>query len=113
MSGPGRGSLALRGAVALTVLLAAAVLLVVNSTGAFNTDPVVTATVPSVGGSIAPLSSVQHHGVVVGTLLAVQAGAETSRLVIRVHPSDVDAIPGNVQVRLLPRTVFVRRTWIW
>jgi len=43
---------------------------------------------------------------VVGSLLAVQAGTETSRLVIRVHPSDVDAIPANVQVRLLPRTVF-------
>lgn len=102
----GRAALAVRGSLALALMLAAAVVLVVNSTGAFNRDPVVTATVPAAGGSIAPLSTVQHHGVVVGTLLAVEAGTKTSRLVIRVRPATVAAIPANVQVRLLPRTVF-------
>ncbi|WP_163506953.1 MCE family protein [Fodinicola acaciae] len=101
-----RGTLAVRGGLALLLMLAATVALIVNSTGAFNRDPVVTATVPATGGSIAPLSSVQHHGVVVGTLLAVEAGTRTSKLVIRLRPAAVDAIPANVQVRLLPRTVF-------
>ncbi|MGW5647850.1 MCE family protein [Saccharopolyspora sp. NPDC003752] len=112
MAGPRRSAarrrnvLAVRGFVALLVLFVAATATVLGGAGAFRSDPEVTTVLPAAAGLIRPETPVQYRGVRVGRLAGVEPGSGGSRLTLRLDPDELAAIPGDVRVRLMPRTVF-------
>jgi phospholipid/cholesterol/gamma-HCH transport system substrate-binding protein len=101
-----RATLAWRGLLLSTMLLAGGVTAVAYGSDAFTDDPTVTSVVPASAGLIRDQASVQYRGVVVGKLVGIEAGTEDSRLVMRMDPGQLNLIPGNAQVRVLPRTLF-------
>lgn len=101
-----RRTLAVRGASGLSLLLLVAVLVVFGGAGALRAKPEVTTVLPAAAGLIRPETPVQYRGVRVGRLAAVEPGIAGSRLTLRMEPDDLAGIPGDVRVRLMPRTVF-------
>ncbi|RZS31227.1 virulence factor Mce-like protein [Herbihabitans rhizosphaerae] len=101
-----RFSLALRGIAGLLIVAVIAVLVIAKGAGAFDDRPTVTAVVPARSAGIAAQSTVEHHGVVVGTVTEVHTTATTSTLTIRLADDQIDAIPATVRARVLPRTLF-------
>ena len=104
--GPGRATLALAGLAAVLVLLTGTVVVIAYGAKAFDDDPEVTAVVPAAAGPIRERSPVQYRGVVVGTVSSVDGSARSSRITMTLSPEQVDRVPGNAKVRLLPRTLF-------
>ncbi|MEV5536402.1 MCE family protein [Saccharopolyspora shandongensis] len=101
-----RTTLAVRGFVALLVLFIAATATVLGGAGVFRSDPEVTTVLPAAAGLIRPETPVQYRGVRVGRLAGAEPGSGGSRLTLRLDPGELAAIPGDVRVRLMPRTVF-------
>lgn len=101
-----RTSLALRGAAAVSVLLVGAVTAVAGSAGVFTSEPEVTTTLPAAAGPIRESTPVQFRGIKVGTLAEVEPDDGGARLTLRLDPERIGEIPADVQVRLLPRTLF-------
>lgn len=101
-----RNALAVRGLVALLALFVAAVATVLGGAGLFRSDPEVTTVLPAAAGLIRPGTPVQYRGVRVGRLADVDPGIGGSRLTLRLEPDKLPDIPGDVRVRLMPRTIF-------
>ncbi|GAB3502505.1 MCE family protein [Amycolatopsis cihanbeyliensis] len=99
----GRAGLALRGLAAAVVMAVAAGTTVALGNGAFDGDPLVHATLPASAGPVRDGSPVRYRGITVGTLAAVEGGAA---LRLRMDPERLGQVPGNVRVRLLPRSLF-------
>ncbi|PRX45418.1 virulence factor Mce-like protein [Prauserella shujinwangii] len=103
---PSRTSLAVRGVAIAATLVTAAAATIAHSGGAFSTDPVVTTTLPASAGPVRANSPVQFRGAVVGRLDSVHGEPDRSWLALRMDPASIGQVPANVEVRLLPRTVF-------
>ncbi|MER7083346.1 virulence factor Mce family protein [Saccharopolyspora kobensis] len=101
-----RRTLAARGAAGLVLLFLVAVLVVLGGAGALRAKPEVTTVLPAAAGLVRPETPVQYRGVRVGRLAAVEPGLSGSRLTLRMEPGSFADIPGDVRVRLMPRTVF-------
>ena len=104
--GVSRRSLAVRGALAVVVVLGAVVLSASGGAELFNGDPTVTSTVPAEAGPVRANSAVRYRGVVVGELSEVEAGTRGSRLTLRMEPAKMDSVPAGVRLRILPKTLF-------
>ncbi|MFC4945942.1 MCE family protein [Pseudonocardia sp. GCM10023141] len=102
-----RAMLALRGLAAAVVIVVAAVLAVLFSSGTFDSSPTITSSVAVLGSPIRPQSAVQYRGVRVGTLQSVEADpAGRSTLVMRMDRDAMTRVPTGAQVRILPLTLF-------
>ncbi|MER5392472.1 MCE family protein [Saccharopolyspora sp. NPDC002686] len=101
-----RRTLAARGISGLLALALVAVLIVLGGAGALRSKPEVTTVLPAEAGLIRPETPVQYRGVRVGRLAAVEPGLSGSRLTLRMEPDSFADVPGDVRVRLMPRTVF-------
>ncbi|RBM12574.1 mammalian cell entry protein [Prauserella sp. PE36] len=101
-----RASLALRGLAVAIALVTGSVALVATGEGSSSGGAAVTATLPVSAGPIRDDSPVQFRGVPVGRLAAVDGGPGGSNLSLDLDPALLDRVPANVQVRLLPRTLF-------
>jgi phospholipid/cholesterol/gamma-HCH transport system substrate-binding protein len=97
-----------RGITAAAVILVGSTVTVAASAGAFDTSPVVTASVQIIGSPIRPQSAVQYRGVRIGTLDGVepQPGGQRSLLVMRMDADALERIPRGTTVRILPLTLF-------
>ncbi len=101
-----RAQLAMRGVAAALVLACACLAIVANGAGAFRANPTVTAVLPAAAGPVHEQSPVQYKGVRVGTLSRVDANTTGARLTLRLDPARINDVPADVEVRLLPRTLF-------
>ncbi|MDA3630586.1 MlaD family protein, partial [Saccharopolyspora sp. WRP15-2] len=99
-----RRTLAARGMSGLLALALVAVLIVLGGAGALRSKPEVTTVLPAEAGLIRPETPVQYRGVRVGRLAAVEPGLSGSRLTLRMEPDSFADVPGDVRVRLMPRT---------
>ncbi|PKW17515.1 MCE family protein [Saccharopolyspora spinosa] len=99
-------ALAVRGFAALLALFVAAVATVLGGAGLFRSDPEVTTVLPAAAGLVRPETPVQYRGVRVGRLADVDPGIGGSRLTLRLESDKLVDIPGDVRVRLMPRTIF-------
>lgn len=101
-----RTQLAMRGVTAALVLACASLAIVANGTGAFRANPTVTTVLPAAAGPVHEQSPVQYKGVRVGTLTRVDANTTGARLTLQLDPARINDVPADVEVRLLPRTLF-------
>jgi phospholipid/cholesterol/gamma-HCH transport system substrate-binding protein len=101
-----RLGLAIRGIVAILVAAVAYTFCFAWGSQVFVSRPHVTATVPASAGALLVSSSVQYHGVNVGQVDAIDAGTQNSVVTLGISAANVDRLPANVQVRLVPRTIF-------
>ncbi|QNG17955.1 MCE family protein [Rhodococcus triatomae] len=104
--GSRRGVHALLGAG--SVLAAAAVYVFAFSLGSdvYVTRADVAVTVPAEAGALRTGSSVLYRGVEVGRVSAIDAATTSSLVTLGMDPGRLDRVPHDVQVRLMPRTVF-------
>ncbi|WP_232680173.1 MCE family protein [Nocardioides sp. R-C-SC26] len=102
-----RIDLARRGLAGIVVIAVLLTLVFLRSGGAFGGDPEVTADVRNAGGALRVGSDVKVAGVIVGRVGGIQRGGDNGvRLDLRIAPEDLESIPGNVEARILPATVF-------
>jgi len=101
-----RGALVVRGGVA--VLVGAVVYAFCFAWGSqvFVSSPQVSVTLPASAGALNVDSSVQYHGVNVGKVAAIDAGTQSSTVRLDMPADGLGRIPADVQVRLVPRTIF-------
>ncbi|MFC4003548.1 MCE family protein [Prauserella oleivorans] len=100
-------TLAVRGiVVAVAVLLGAGALVAVGTGASFTAAPTITAVLPASAGPIRANSPVQYHGVTVGRLAAVDGDLDGATLTLRMDAELIGQVPANVEVRLLPRSLF-------
>ncbi|MGH3519914.1 MAG: MCE family protein [Haloechinothrix sp.] len=103
---PGKGALALRGAIGVALLVGLIVFTTIAGTGAFSAYPEVTADVPASTSGIREQAPVEYKGVVVGKVLKAVTRETTSTLTIRVYDRQAPGISSESLVRILPRTLF-------
>lgn len=106
VTGTSRTVLALRGLLAVVVLLIAYALLFGKGTISFTSSPEVTAVVPASAGSLRLGSTVQYRGVVVGSVAAIDPGTAASDVTLAIDENSLEDIPSTTQVRLMPRNIF-------
>jgi phospholipid/cholesterol/gamma-HCH transport system substrate-binding protein len=95
-----------RGAVAFTLALGVAAVMVLRGTGALDRTEDVFVEVPSAVGLVNAGAPVRYLGVDIGRIASIEAGATESRVRLAI---DVDAsrtIPSDVLARVVPRTFF-------
>jgi len=96
----------LRGGVALLVGVVIYTFCFAWGAQVFVSAPHVTVTVPASAGALNVDSSVQYHGVNVGKVAAIEAGTQSSMVTLDIAADWLKHVPADVQVRLVPRTVF-------
>ncbi|PXY35515.1 MCE family protein [Prauserella flavalba] len=101
-----RASLALRGLAVAVALVTGSVALVATGEGSSGGGTAVTAALPASAGPLREDSPVQFRGVTVGRLAAVDGDLRGASLSLDLDPALLGRVPANVQVRLLPRTLF-------
>jgi len=101
-----RGRYALRGIAAALVILVFSLWMVSRSTHTFSSDPKVYAEVPVAAGLIQSGAPVRFHGVKVGEISSIDAGAQSSRVGLTIEKDAMKSIPSTVMLRVLPRTFF-------
>lgn len=104
--GGGTAGLALRGALALLVFGGVYLFLFAWGARTFESSTQVTATVPASAGALKVDSVIQYRGVNVGRVEQIDAGAQDSMITLGFDEEVMARIPSDVQVRLMPRTVF-------
>jgi virulence factor Mce-like protein len=97
---------ALAGAFFAVLIVGLSVLGVAKGFGVFSTSTGITATLPEAGPALGPGSEVQYRGVLVGSLGSIHRTLHDAVLSLNLQPSQLDKIPANVTVRLVPRSVF-------
>lgn len=104
---PSRATYALRGVVALAVVVALVGVLLAVGRGAFSDRMSVVARVDDAGGSLVTGADVKYDGVVVGRVSSLDPGADGGvDLALALDPSTADGVPRNVVARVLPASVF-------
>lgn len=105
-------TLAVRGLVASVVAVLVGVFLVARGAGVLDTGATVTAVLPSEAGRVPVNAPVHHHGVRVGDVRGAEGGVPGdddepgTRVEILIETEHVSAIPADVAVRVVPRTLF-------
>ncbi|MCK0439779.1 MCE family protein [Gordonia alkaliphila] len=95
-----------RALIAGLLILAFSVWMVARSTGVLSSDPKVYAEIPVSAGLIQTGAPVRYHGVKVGEITSIDAGADSSRIGLTIDEGALDLIPATVVIRVLPRTFF-------
>ncbi len=101
-----RLSYALRAAIAALLILLFSLAMVARSAGVFNTDPTVYAVIPVSAGLIQAGAPVRYHGVKIGEITSIDAGADASRVGLAIEAGAMADIPSTALVRVVPRTFF-------
>ncbi|MER2220776.1 MAG: MlaD family protein, partial [Rhodococcus sp. (in: high G+C Gram-positive bacteria)] len=101
-----RIALALRGLLAVVLLIVAYVFLFGRGTDTFSSTPQVSAVVPADAGALRVGSSVQYRGVVVGSVADIEPGTTASIISLAIDEGAFEDIPSTSQVRLMPRNIF-------
>lgn len=101
-----RGRLARGGVLLLLALLLVAAVLVAAGRGAFTRDLTVQAQLDDVGGALVPGSDVKVDGNVVGRVTRVESADGGARLTLQLHHASARRLPGGLQARILPASVF-------
>lgn len=99
-------ALAIRGAIACLLVIAAMVYITIASTGALSGYPEIMASVPASNVGISEQAPVEYKGVVVGKVIRVETKETTANVTMRIYDRQADAISERSQVRVLPRTLF-------
>ena len=100
-----RGRYAVRAVAALIILLFS-LWMVSRHTGTLSSEPTVYAEVPVAAGLIQAGAPVRFHGVKVGEISSIDAGASSSRVGLTIDEGSLRNIPATVMLRVLPRTFF-------
>lgn len=104
---PSRNQLALRGLIALLVLVVLVEGIRLRSDGTFGGPPQVTAQLRNAGGALVKGSDVKLRGVIVGKVQSIASGAQGQVDVdLAMIEDQMDLVPANVVARILPATVF-------
>lgn len=99
-----RRIMVIRGVVAVVLLALISALLYATWRGAFSDDYSVVARVDDAGGALVAGSDVKMRGVIVGRVASIDAGDEFVEIELSLFGRH--DIPGDVQARVLPATVF-------
>jgi len=104
---PTRNELALRGLIALLVIVVIVEAVRLHSSGVIGGPPEVTAQLRNAGGALAKGSDVKLHGVIVGKVKDIRPGANGAVDVdLSMVGDQMAEIPADVVARILPATVF-------
>jgi virulence factor Mce-like protein len=95
------------GMVALVIAVLALCVAVYNK--AFTRVVPVTVQIDQSDNSLLPQAEVRMRGVTVGEVTSITTDGKDATLHLALDPSEVPHIPSNVQVRLLPKTLFGER----
>ena len=98
--------LAVRGVIAVAVLVAVAATLIGRASGNLAGSADVYVGVPVAAGLITTQSPVRYHGVNIGRIAAIESGTETSRVRLAMNPDVIGQVPDTVVARIVPRTFF-------
>lgn len=102
-----RNELALRGLIALLVIVVVVEGVRLHTSGVWGGPPQVTAQLRNAGGALAKGSDVKLHGVIVGKVASIDAAPDSGvRVVLDMQKSELGDIPADVVARVLPATVF-------
>lgn len=101
-----RLSYTLRAAVAALLIALFSLWMVARSTGVLSNDPKVYAEIPVSAGLIQTGAPVRYHGVKVGEITSIDAGADASRVGLTIDSGAMADIPSTSIVRVVPRTFF-------
>ncbi|WP_019927298.1 MlaD family protein [Nocardia sp. BMG111209] len=106
--GPSGRALVLRGVAMLATAALAVGVLLLKSTGTFESTVPVTAVLAQLGDGLPARSDVKFRGALVGTVDGVDPGAhgEPNRVRIALDPSFAETIPRTVTARVVPSNVF-------
>jgi virulence factor Mce-like protein len=94
------------GLVFLVVLIGLVSLSVAFYNKAFTPTVQVTLEADRAGNQLTPPADVKVDGVIVGEARAVKAGPDGARITLALQPEAARTLPGNLQARLLPKTLF-------
>ena len=101
-----RSTLAWRGLVLLVVLLVAGGGLLAIGRGVFSDSVTVSADVDDIGGSLTTGADVKLRGVIVGKVSGIAARGDGVRLDLTVDGTAAADMPGKLEARILPASVF-------
>lgn len=101
-----RTTTALAGVLFAVLIVGLSALGVAKGFGVFSTSTGITATLPEAGPALGPGSEVEYRGVLVGSLASIHRTMHNAVLSLDLDPPQLDKIPSNVTVRLVPRSVF-------
>ena len=101
-----RGRYAVRAVAAALIILLFSLWMVSRHTGTLSSEPTVYAEVPVAAGLIQAGAPVRFHGVKVGEISSIDAGASSSRVGLTIDEGSLRNIPATVMLRVLPRTFF-------
>lgn len=78
--------------------------------GAFKTTDDVTLVTDSAGNSLVPNADVKARGMIVGTVKAINPGADGKvNVVLGIEPDKISLLPSDTTARILPKTLFGER----
>ncbi|NLU81702.1 MCE family protein [Rhodococcus sp. HNM0569] len=98
--------MAMRGVVAVAVVVVVGVLMVLRGTGGLRQDPEVTVAVPSSVGLINGEAPVRYQGVNIGRIAAIESGPDESIAKLQIDADSIGLVPAGVVARVVPRTFF-------
>jgi len=101
-----RSTLVWRGLVLLVVLLVVGVGLLAVGRGVFSDSVKVSADVDDIGGSLTEGADVKLRGVIVGKVSGIETHGDGVRLALTVDGKAAGRMPGRLQARILPASVF-------
>ncbi|WP_280297378.1 MlaD family protein [Nocardia abscessus] len=106
--GPSVLALLLRGVLLVALIAGGAVVVLMKSSGAFDSKAEVVALLEQVGDGLPPESDVKFRGVLVGTVAEVTPSINggTSRVRLQLEPRLLAGIPESVTARVVPSNIF-------
>ncbi|NKY25840.1 MlaD family protein [Nocardia gamkensis] len=106
--GPSIFALLLRGVLLFALIAGGVVVVLMKSTGAFDSKAEVVAMLEQVGDGLPPESDVKFRGVLVGTVTEVTPSTNggRSRVRLQLDPRFLSGIPESVTARVVPSNIF-------
>lgn len=106
MAGQGSGRrLPAYGFVFIVLLAVAFTAAVVKYAGGFDRRSEVTVHAARSASQLSPGAQVKHHGVVIGTVDAIDTTGADARITLRIDEESLDLLPQDVHARILPKSL--------
>ncbi|WP_226437128.1 MlaD family protein [Rhodococcus yananensis] len=97
---------AVRGALSLALALTVAVGMVLRGAGTFDSTDDVFVDLPAEVGLVGAGAPVRYHGVDIGQIASIDAGAVESSVRLAIDTAAAPHVPASVRARVVPRTFF-------